>query len=506
MWAAPVMQMRSRLGAAGARSTHSTTRRASPSPRAGSAPPGLRGKSTPHGGVSGSALSGRAEPGTLGSLLAVPIRAAADRRSGLPADLASGIESLAGVDLSGVRVHRNSSRPAELGALAYARGQEIHLGPGQERHLAHEAWHLVQQAQGRVQPTTQMKGGAPVNSDHGLEHEADVMGAKAAARSRGVDTSRSADRPVAQRTPVPTSRDVPFQLQPASVEEQLRTQATVSNAVSGARMIYDNAGAGGTNLGMLHGALKMAKGAAYASGVGTVAGAGMELADLGMQAYRDAHDMSSEEIDTELNDRRAAFTQDQWDRMQHVRRMFKFAKAANPGHPSVNPDVSDDAMRGGHLVIEDAGAADNLMTQAEAHGQYGGARGGPSKPMYNLPSSHYHGAAQSELQMPSDNQMNFGTGLHGRTGGHTWVQMEAHSGVWSDTGGLARMYKDYALHGTDYARHKATGRQVGPLGTSRVMEANPLRVTAQNLRTMETSAAAAAAARARFARLGIPLP
>jgi hypothetical protein len=186
--------------------------------------------------------------------------------------------------------------------------------------------------------------------------------------------------------------------------------------------------------------------------------------------------------------------------------MFKFAKATNPGHASVNPDVSDDAMRGGHVVIEDAGAAHNLMTQSDRSGQYGGARGGPAKPIYNLPSSHYGGAAQSELQMPSGSQMNFGTALHGLTpGGHTWAQMEAHSGVWSDTGGLGRMYKDYALHGTDYARHKASGRQVGPLGTSPVMEANPLRVTRENLDRMQMSQAAAAAARARSARLGIPM-
>jgi hypothetical protein len=63
-------------------------------------------------------------------------------------------------------------------AHAYAQGSQIHLGPGQEQHLPHEAWHVVQQAQGRVKPTMQMKGIA-VNDDAGLEKEADVMGAKA---------------------------------------------------------------------------------------------------------------------------------------------------------------------------------------------------------------------------------------------------------------------------------------------------------------------------------------
>jgi len=84
------------------------------------------------------------------------------------------------MDMSDVKVHYNSSKPAQLSALAYAQGNDIHVGPGQEKHLPHEAWHVVQQRQGRVQPTMQMKESVPVNDDPGLEHEADVMGAKAA--------------------------------------------------------------------------------------------------------------------------------------------------------------------------------------------------------------------------------------------------------------------------------------------------------------------------------------
>ncbi|HLO96222.1 MAG TPA: DUF4157 domain-containing protein, partial [Burkholderiaceae bacterium] len=98
---------------------------------------------------------------------------------GLPLALQQGVEALSGVDMSGVRVHRNSSKPATLQAHAFAQGQDIFLGPGQERHLPHEAWHVVQQAQGRVQATMQMKEGTPVNDDAGLEREADVMGARA---------------------------------------------------------------------------------------------------------------------------------------------------------------------------------------------------------------------------------------------------------------------------------------------------------------------------------------
>ncbi|MGV3590392.1 MAG: DUF4157 domain-containing protein [Gammaproteobacteria bacterium] len=98
--------------------------------------------------------------------------------TGMPDSLKSGIESLSGMAMDDVKVHYNSSEPATLNAHAYAQGSNIHVAPGQEKHLPHEAWHVVQQRQGRVQPTTQMAG-VQVNDDHGLEHEADVMGAKA---------------------------------------------------------------------------------------------------------------------------------------------------------------------------------------------------------------------------------------------------------------------------------------------------------------------------------------
>ncbi|HVZ35555.1 MAG TPA: DUF4157 domain-containing protein, partial [Polyangiaceae bacterium] len=89
-----------------------------------------------------------------------------------------GLQALSGFDLSGVRVHRNSHQPAQLDALAFARNDEIHLAGGQERHLPHEAWHLVQQRQGRVRVTAQVAG-RPVNDDGALEREADAMGARA---------------------------------------------------------------------------------------------------------------------------------------------------------------------------------------------------------------------------------------------------------------------------------------------------------------------------------------
>lgn len=96
----------------------------------------------------------------------------------MPLALQAGVRQLAGEDISNVQVHRNSNRPAGVGALAYAQGNDIHLGAGQEQHLAHEAWHVVQQRQGRVQPTMQMAG-TSINDNPALESEADAMGAKA---------------------------------------------------------------------------------------------------------------------------------------------------------------------------------------------------------------------------------------------------------------------------------------------------------------------------------------
>ncbi len=99
-------------------------------------------------------------------------------KTGLPDNLKDGIQRLSGYDMSDVRVHYNSAKPAQLNAHAYAQGNQIHLGSGQEKHLPHEAWHVVQQKQGRVQPTMKI-GGQSVNDNVRLEREADVMGGKA---------------------------------------------------------------------------------------------------------------------------------------------------------------------------------------------------------------------------------------------------------------------------------------------------------------------------------------
>ena len=79
--------------------------------------------------------------------------------SGQPDNLRAGLEKLSGVELSDVKVHHNSHKPQQVGALAYTKGNDIHIAPGQEKYLPHEGWHAVQQKQGIVKPTLQMKAG-----------------------------------------------------------------------------------------------------------------------------------------------------------------------------------------------------------------------------------------------------------------------------------------------------------------------------------------------------------
>jgi Domain of unknown function (DUF4157) len=96
----------------------------------------------------------------------------------LPHWLRWGIEILSGLSMRDVKVFFNSSKPKQFEAHAYTLGADIHIAPGQERLLSHEAWHVVQQKQGRVEPTMKMKGFS-LNDDSSLEKEADVMGARA---------------------------------------------------------------------------------------------------------------------------------------------------------------------------------------------------------------------------------------------------------------------------------------------------------------------------------------
>lgn len=135
--------------------------------------------------------------------------------TGLPQSLKSGIENLSGYSMDDVKVHYNSSKPAQLQAHAYAQGTDIHVASGQEKHLPHEAWHVVQQKQGRVKPTLQMKGGVNINDDKNLEKEADVMGHKATQVNPDLKKKRYPlhSESVQQKIKQPVQRKVGFEFQ-----------------------------------------------------------------------------------------------------------------------------------------------------------------------------------------------------------------------------------------------------------------------------------------------------
>lgn len=92
--------------------------------------------------------------------------------TGIPSGIKSQFEEASGFSFDDVRVHYNSSKPQKIEALAYTRGNEVYIGPGQEKHLIHELGHVVQQKQGIVRPTMQ-KNGMLMNADESLEQEAE---------------------------------------------------------------------------------------------------------------------------------------------------------------------------------------------------------------------------------------------------------------------------------------------------------------------------------------------
>lgn len=101
-----------------------------------------------------------------------------DNSAEIPKDLRNNLEQMSGISFEDVRVHYTSPRPAAINALAYAQGNHIYLGPGQEQHLPHELGHVLQQKQGRVQSSVQI-GAMQVNRDASLEGEADRLGMQA---------------------------------------------------------------------------------------------------------------------------------------------------------------------------------------------------------------------------------------------------------------------------------------------------------------------------------------
>ncbi|WP_439571593.1 eCIS core domain-containing protein [Sphingomonas sp.] len=183
---------------------------------------------------------------------APPVQRLAQRaanRTGLPDHVKHGVEALSGMSMDHVRVHYNSPKPAQLNAHAYAQGSDIHVAPGQAHHVPHEAWHVVQQAQGRVRATTQLKGGVALNDDAGLEREADRMGALAVQRAAlpgGRASAPAALRvpatPVSQRQVIQAVRSV-AEFQAQTPARTLRPRNQIA-AIDGLLATYITAGAG----------------------------------------------------------------------------------------------------------------------------------------------------------------------------------------------------------------------------------------------------------------------
>ncbi len=92
--------------------------------------------------------------------------------TGIPDNMKKRFEEFSAVSFDDVRVHYNSEKPARLNALAYTKGTQVYIAPGQDKHLPHELGHVVQQKQGRVKPTGKING-MSVNEDAALEREAD---------------------------------------------------------------------------------------------------------------------------------------------------------------------------------------------------------------------------------------------------------------------------------------------------------------------------------------------
>jgi Domain of unknown function (DUF4157) len=146
-----------------------------------------------------------------------------DEPGRLPGELRRAIEALSGFAMDDVRVHYNSSRPAQLAAAAYAHGHDIYLGPGQAHQLGHEAWHVVQQKQGRVAVSWQI-GRAAINADPELEHEADVMAARASERGGAARAAQAMNTAAA--------RGAVYQLAPLGHVDHIRDSCFIATIIN----------------------------------------------------------------------------------------------------------------------------------------------------------------------------------------------------------------------------------------------------------------------------------
>jgi hypothetical protein len=115
----------------------------------------------------------------------------------LPDGVRQKMEAFFKTDFSNVRIFQGTQAQS-IGAHAFTMGSDIYFAPGQyspdtprgQQLLGHELAHVIQQRQGRVR-APQGKGTMVVN-DHGLEAEADRLGARAAAFRAPVQAKQAA--------------------------------------------------------------------------------------------------------------------------------------------------------------------------------------------------------------------------------------------------------------------------------------------------------------------------
>lgn len=152
-------------------------------------------------------------PGRRTLTEALPPRPGASTGPGtaLPGPVQAKMQTAFGADLSSVRVHVGGEA-SQLGAKAYAQGDNLHFAPGAyapdtqagQELIGHELAHVVQQRAGRVAAPVQAgPAGALVNADTALEAEADQAGARAArgepAGIAGATSTGSREGAVVQR-------------------------------------------------------------------------------------------------------------------------------------------------------------------------------------------------------------------------------------------------------------------------------------------------------------------
>ncbi|OPY57051.1 MAG: hypothetical protein A4E55_01867 [Pelotomaculum sp. PtaU1.Bin035] len=136
--------------------------------------------------------------------------------TGMPEEVQAKMESAFNAGFSDVKIHPNSPKATDLGALAYTQGNNIYFAPGKyepgsragQELLGHELAHVVQQREGRVKTTLQMQG-VSINDDPALEKEADIKGQAAAAYQLKVED----DKPLTgsgefyTNSPIPASEE-----------------------------------------------------------------------------------------------------------------------------------------------------------------------------------------------------------------------------------------------------------------------------------------------------------